>query len=143
MTYTDRHNTGQGDAPPGDYWYFAPSGGGLHVTLDKASTEGDPCVWHGEADVNVAVGQGEQSSVRADSSEPEYFLQGGFGPGDQIPFTGAGSTCDGSGNWPLYGYAYLFSVHAQKSSSTSLTGNASVSDPYTANSWNWSLGPQY
>ena len=145
LAYEDRHSSGQGDSPPGDYWYFNPSGGSLHVTLDKPSTDGDKCVWHGEADVPVHTGLGDTSSVRADSAAPEYYLIGGFGPGDQIPFTGAGSDCQGSGNWPLYGMAYLSSVHSQKSGSTSLNGSATQGGgPYTTLvTWHWSLGPQY
>jgi TolB-like protein len=145
MAYEDRHASGQGDSPPGDYWYFNPSAGNLHVTLDKPSTDGDKCVWHGEADVPVHTGLGDTSSVRADSEAPEYYLIGGFGPGDQVPFTGAGSDCQGSGTWGLYGMAYLYSVHSQKSGSTSLSGSATQGGgPYTALvTWQWSLGPQY
>jgi hypothetical protein len=124
---------------------FLPSGGSLHVTLDKPSTSDDPCVWHGEADVPIHTGLGDSSSVRADSATPEYFLQGLFGPGDQVSFTGAGSDCQGSGTWYLYGVGYLFSVHSQSSPSTSLTGSASQGGgPYTTLvTWQWSLGPQY
>lgn len=146
MTYTDRHNAGQGDAPPGDYWYFAPSGGSLHVNLSKPATDGDHCVWQGEVDVPIYTAGGDQSSVRADSGAPEYWLAGGFGPSDKVHFTGAGSDCQGEGDWNLYGMAYMFSGHAQKSASTTLIGSntSGGGDAYTTQvTWQWSLGPQY
>jgi len=145
MTYTDRHDHGAGgDEPPGDYWWFTPTGGSLHVTLSKPPTT-DDCTWQGDTTIPI-TGNGEQSSVRADSGEPEYYLLGGFGPSDKVTYTITGpDTCSGTQDFGLYGIAYLATQRSMKSASTSLAGDAATpSDPIaTQVTWHWSLGPQF
>jgi hypothetical protein len=140
--YVERHAMGQANAPPGDYWYFQPTAGTVHVTLNAVV---DKCSWSGSADFNVSTGSENTSSVQADTAAPYYFLQGLFAPGDQVPFTKTGDpSCDGTGTWPLYGMAWATSKDATPSSSTTLVGSADqdYGDGLTDH-WSWNLGPQF
>lgn len=144
MAYNARFPAGQGSAPPpGDYWYYAPESGTINASISKPAADANDCSWSGQTSLAVPVGMGDASSVQADDPTPAYFLLGGFGPSQQIPFTKTGPVnCAGLGQFPLFGFAYLFSVDTQQSGSTALTGNAVRAEGGKTETWNWNLSPQ-
>ena len=137
--YVERHQVGQGNAPPGDYWWFQPASGSLHVTV--SGHIGD-CVLSGATDIAVSTGAENTSSVQADTATPYYFLQGIFGYADAVPYTATGPSCN-AGSEPLYGMAWLSTTDALPSSSTTLTGTADQNlGPGLDDHWGWSFSPQ-
>jgi Curli production assembly/transport component CsgG len=138
--YVERHQVGQGNAPPGDYWWFQPTSGTLHVTV---SGHVEDCALSGEGDITVTTGAENTSSVQADTATPYYFLQGIFGPYDGVQYTASGPSCNG-GTMPLYGMAWLSTKDALPSSSTTLTGSAEQNlGPGLDDHWSWNFSPQY
>lgn len=135
-SYTGRH-AGSGNA---DYWYFAPSGGTLHVTVDNPSAD---CSIHGAADIPVTTGQsGDMIAVQADTTTPSYEMFAEFAPTDAVPITTSGPSCSGQGSWPLTSVPYLRTTQPQQSSSPALSGSASQDQGGgTTAQWQWDLSP--
>ena len=91
---------------PGPYADYQSTSGSLHATLHWTTDDG--CTWSGETD--FAIGQPANYGglyAQEGVAEPAYNLS--LAPAsDSIPFTksGPGPSCNGTGQWPLNGYAY-------------------------------------
>ena len=88
-------------SPPGQYAFFRPDGGTVHLALDMVDGH---CTGHGETDIAVDPSSG-LSSVQQGVPQPTYTLYAAFGASPGIAFAWTGGTpadpCANDGTLPF------------------------------------------
>jgi hypothetical protein len=131
-------------SPAGEYAFFRPEGGTVHLALDMVDGH---CTGHGETDIGVDPGGG-LSSVQQGVTEPTYTLYAAFGASPGIAFSWTGGTpaepCANDGTLPFGAGLPVLATAALKSASTTLAGSTTDAYPGVAGSVHreWSLVPQ-
>ena len=131
-----------GDDPAGEYAYYEPESGGIHMIVDGVDGE---CTYHGEGDATIVPKVGEGGRVQQGVDEPSYAWLASLPLGASVRVTtvgpehcGGGSTID----FPMAGRVFLNTLVTQRSSSTSLAGTAEFPVGLVVTKWAWSLAPQ-
>jgi Curli production assembly/transport component CsgG len=130
--------------PPGQYAFFRPDGGTVHLALDMVDGH---CTGHGETDISVDP-SGGLSSVQQGVMEPAYTLYAAFGASPGIAFSWTGGTpadpCGNDGTLPFGAGLPVLATPTLKSSSATLAGSATDAFPGLMGSFHreWSLVPQ-
>ena len=87
-------------SPTGEYAFFRPEGGTVHLTLDMVDGH---CTGHGETDIGVDP-SGGISSVQQGVEQPTYTLYAAFAASPGIAFAWTGGTpadpCGNDGTLP-------------------------------------------
>ncbi|MGZ4271569.1 MAG: hypothetical protein ACXVSX_20480 [Solirubrobacteraceae bacterium] len=131
-------------SPAGQYAFFRPEGGTVHLALDMVDGH---CTGHGETDIGVDPGGG-LSSVEQGVSEPTYTLYAAFAASPGIAFAWTGGTdadpCANDGTLPFGAGLPVLATRTLKSSSATLAGSTTDAFPGVAGSVHreWSLVPQ-
>ena len=131
-------------SPAGQYAFFRPEGGTVHLALDMVDGH---CTGHGETDIGVDPGGG-LSSVQQGVTEPTYTLYAAFGASPGIAFSWTGGTpaepCANDGTLPFGAGLPVLATATLKSASTTLAGSTTDAFPGVAGSVHreWSLVPQ-
>jgi len=131
-------------SPPGEYAFFRPDGGTVHLALDMVDGH---CTGHGETDIAVDP-SGGLSSVQQGVTEPTYTLYAAFGASPGIAFAWSGGTdadpCANDGTLPFGAGLPVLATATLKSASTTLAGSTTDAFPGVAGSVHreWSLVPQ-
>jgi hypothetical protein len=131
-------------SPAGEYAFFRPDGGTVHLALDMVDGH---CTGHGETDIAVDP-SGGLSSVQQGVTEPTYTLYAAFGASPGIAFTWTGGTdadpCANDGTLPFGAGLPVLATATLKSASTTLAGSTTDAFPGVAGSVHreWSLVPQ-
>jgi hypothetical protein len=131
-------------SPEGEYAFFRPEGGTIHLTLDMVDGH---CTGHGESDLSVDP-NGGISSVQQGVNQPTYTLYAAFGASPGIPFSWAGGTpedpCSDNGTLPFGAGLPVLATKTLKSASTTLAGSTTDTFPGAMGSVHreWSLVPQ-
>jgi hypothetical protein len=131
-------------SPPGQYAFFRPDGGSVHLTLDMVDGH---CTGHGETDISVDPGGG-LSSVQQGVAQPTYTLYAAFGASPGIAFSWTGGTpadpCANDGTLPFGAGLPVLATATLKSPSTTLAGSTTDTFPGVMGSVHreWSLVPQ-
>ena len=132
-----------GDEPPGEYAYYEPESGSVHVIID--GRQGD-CTYHGETTASIAIVRGEGGHVQQGVDDPTYeFLDriADDAPHAQLAISGPDHCGGGTTQpFPVFGRVVLGTQGRVHSASTTLTGTASVPIGIVSNVWSWSLAPQ-
>jgi hypothetical protein len=132
-----------GDEPPGEYAYYEPESGSVHVIVD--GRQGD-CTYHGETTASIAIVRGEGGHVQQGVDDPTYeFLDriADDAPAAQLAISGPDHCGGGTTQpFPVFGRVVLGTQGRVHSASTTLTGTASVPIGIVSNVWSWSLAPQ-
>ena len=133
-----------GGSPPGEYAFFRPDGGTVHLALDMVDGH---CTGHGETDIAVDP-SGGLSSVQQGVTEPTYTLYAAFGASPGIAFAWSGGTdadpCANDGTLPFGAGLPVLATATLKSASTTLAGSTTDAFPGVMGSVHreWSLVPQ-
>jgi hypothetical protein len=131
-------------SPKGQYAFFRPEGGTVHLTLDMVDGH---CTGHGETDIGVDP-NGGISSVEQGVEQPTYTLYAAFAASPGIPFSWTGGTdadpCSNDGTLPFGAGLPVLATATLKSASTTLAGSSTDAFPGGAGSVHreWSLMPQ-
>ena len=131
-------------SPPGQYAFFRPDGGSVHLALDMVDGH---CTGHGETDISVDPGGG-LSSVQQGVAQPTYTLYAAFGASPGIAFSWTGGTpadpCANDGTLPFGAGFPVLATKTLKSASTTLAGSTTDTFPGAMGSVHreWSLAPQ-
>ncbi|HSS56843.1 MAG TPA: CsgG/HfaB family protein [Solirubrobacteraceae bacterium] len=131
-------------SPPGQYAFFRPDGGTVHLALDMVDGH---CTGHGETDIAVDPSSG-LSSVQQGVPQPTYTLYAAFGASPGIAFAWTGGTpadpCANDGTLPFDAGLPVLATPTLRSPSTTLVGNTTDSFPGLMGSVHrqWSLVPQ-
>jgi hypothetical protein len=130
-------------SPEGQYAFFRPEGGTVHLTLDMVDGH---CTGHGETDIGVDP-NGGISSVQQGVEEPTYTLYAAFAASPGIPFSWTGGTdadpCSNDGTLPFGAGLPVLATRTLKSASTTLTGSSTDVFPGAGSVHReWSLVPQ-
>ena len=131
-----------GNDPPGEYAYYEPESGGIHMIVDGAEGE---CTYHGEADATIVPSVGEGGRVQQGVDEPSYAWGASLPLGASVRVTTVGPEHCGGGDvvdFPMAGRVFLNTLVTQRSSSTSLAGTAEFPIGHILTKWAWSLAPQ-
>ena len=84
----DRLGPAPAGSPAGQYAFFRPEDGTIHLTLDMVDGH---CTGHGETDLGVDP-SGGLSSVQQGVMQPTYTLYAAFGASPGIAFAWTGGT---------------------------------------------------
>jgi hypothetical protein len=131
-------------SPPGQYAFFRPDGGTVHLVLDMVDGH---CTGHGETDISVDP-SGGLSSVQQGVAQPTYTLYAAFGASPGIAFSWTGGTpadpCGNDGTLPFGAGLPVLATATLKSSSSTLAGATTDAFPGLMGSVHreWSLVPQ-
>ena len=131
-------------SPPGQYAFFRPDGGTVHLALDMVDGH---CTGHGETDIAVDP-SGGLSSVQQGVPQPTYTLYAAFGASPGIAFAWTGGTpaepCSNDGTLPFAAGLPVLATPTLKSGSTTLAGSSTDTFPGLMGSVHreWSLVPQ-
>ena len=130
-------------SPEGQYAFFRPEGGTVHLTLDMVDGH---CTGHGETDIGVDP-NGGISSVQQGVEEPTYTLYAAFAASPGIPFSWTGGTdadpCSNDGTLPFGAGLPVLATRTLKSASTTLAGSSTDAFPGAGSVHReWSLVPQ-
>jgi hypothetical protein len=131
-------------SPPGQYAFFRPDGGSVHLALDMVDGH---CTGHGETDISVDPGGG-LSSVQQGVAQPTYTLYADFGASPGIAFSWTGGTpadpCANDGTLPFGAGLPVLATATLRSASTTLAGSTIDTFPGVMGSVHreWSLVPQ-
>jgi hypothetical protein len=131
-------------SPAGQYAFFRPEGGTIHLTLDMVDGH---CTGHGETDLGVDP-NGGISSVQQGVKEPTYTLYAAFAASPGIAFAWTGGTdedpCANNGTLPFGAGLPVLATATLKSASTTLAGSSTDAFPGGAGSFHreWSLMPK-
>jgi hypothetical protein len=131
-------------SPAGEYGFFRPEGGTIHLTLDMVDGH---CTGHGETDLGVDPGGGI-SSVQQGVEQPTYTLYAAFAASPGIAFAWTGGTdedpCANNGTLPFGAGLPVLATATLKSASTTLAGSITDAFPGGAGSFHreWSLMPK-
>ena len=131
-------------SPPGQYAFFRPEGGTVHLALDMVDGH---CTGHGETDIAVDPSSG-LSSVQQGVMEPTYTLYAAFAASPGIAFAWTGGTdadpCANDGTLPFGAGLPVLATPTLKSASTTLAGSTTDAFPGLMGSVHreWSLVPQ-
>ena len=131
-------------SPEGQYAFFRPEGGTVHLTLDMVDGH---CTGHGETDIGVDP-SGGISSVQQGVKQPTYTLYAAFAESPGIAFSWAGGTpedpCGNDGTLPFGAGFPVLATKTLKSASTTLAGSTTDTFPGAMGSVHreWSLAPQ-
>ena len=131
-------------SPPGQYAFFRPDGGSVHLALDMVDGH---CTGHGETDISVDPGGG-LSSVQQGVAQPTYTLYAAFGASPGIAFSWTGGTpadpCANDGTLPFGAGLPVLATATLQSPSTTLAGSTTDTFPGVMGSVHreWSLVPQ-
>jgi hypothetical protein len=129
-------------SPPGDYAYYRPTAGTMHVVLDLSDGQ---CTGHGETDVTADPTAGNETSVQQGVKAPTYTLYAAFGASPGIPFAWSGppDTCANDGTLPFgAGFPALATAALHASSSTLAGSSTDVFPGLGSVHREWSLAPQ-
>ena len=131
-----------GDDPPGEYAYYEPEFGSVHVIVDGRDGE---CTYHGETTGEIDPRPGEGGPVQQGVDEPTYTCIARLKADvvAQVPIAGP-EHCGGGTTiaFPIGARVVLGTQGSVRSGSTMLTGSASVPIGNVSNTWAWSLAPQ-
>jgi hypothetical protein len=131
-------------SPEGDYAFFRPEGGTVHLTLDMVDGH---CTGHGETDIGVDP-SGGISSVQQGVEQPTYTLYAAFAESPGIAFSWTGGTpedpCGNDGTLPFGSGFPVLATATLKSPSSTLAGSTNDTFPGAMGSVHreWSLAPQ-
>ena len=131
-------------SPEGQYAFFRPEGGTVHLTLDMVDGH---CTGHGETDIGVDP-SGGISSVQQGVKQPTYTLYAAFAESPSIAFSWTGGTpenpCANDGTLPFGAGFPVLATKTLKSASTTLAGSTTDTFPGAMGSVHreWSLAPQ-
>jgi Curli production assembly/transport component CsgG len=130
-------------SPAGQYAFFRPEGGTIHLTLDMVDGH---CTGHGETDLGVDP-NGGISSVQQGVKQPTYTLYAAFGASPGIAFAWTGGTdedpCANDGVLPFGAGLPVLATATLKSASTTLAGSTTDAFPGAGSVHReWSLMPQ-
>jgi hypothetical protein len=131
-------------SPEGEYAFFRPEGGTVHLTLDMVDGH---CTGHGETDIGVDP-SGGISSVQQGVMQPTYTLYAAFAASPGIAFAWSGGTpedpCSDNGTLPFGAGLPVLATKTLKSASTTLAGSTTDTFPGAMGSVHreWSLAPQ-
>ena len=89
-----------GDDPPGEYAWYEPESGSVHVILDGTEAE---CTYHGEATIALEPHPGELSRVQQDVDAPAYYLIASLPPAATLSYTTTGPSYCGGGQTSPFG----------------------------------------
>ena len=116
-------------SPKGQYAFFRPEGGTVHLTLDMVDGH---CTGHGETDIGVDP-NGGISSVQQGVEQPTYTLYAAFAASPGIPFSWTGGTdedpCANIGTLPFGAGLPVLATATLKSASTTLAGSTTDAFP--------------
>jgi hypothetical protein len=130
-------------SPKGQYAFFRPEDGTIHLTLDMVDGH---CTGHGETDIGVDP-NGGISSVQQGVEQPTYTLYAAFAASPGIPFSWTGGTdadpCSNDGTLPFGAGLPVLATATLKSASATLTGSSTDVFPGAGSVHReWSLVPQ-
>ena len=131
-------------SPAGQYAFFRPEGGTIHLALDMVDGH---CTGHGETDIGVDP-ERRPSSVQQGVTQPTYTLYAAFGASPGIAFAWTGGThadpCANDGTLPFGAGLPVLATATLKSASTTLAGSTTDAFPGVMGSVHreWSLVPQ-
>jgi hypothetical protein len=131
-------------SPPGQYAFFRPDGGTIHLTLDMIDGH---CTGHGETDIGVDPAGG-LSSVQQGVQQPAYTLYAAFGASPGIAFSWTGGTdadpCSNDGTLPFGAGLPVLATATLRSQTTTLAGSSTDAFPGGMGSVHreWSLTPE-
>ena len=131
-------------SPKGEYAFFRPEGGTVHLTLDMVDGH---CTGHGETDIGVDP-NGGISSVQQGVERPTYTLYAAFAESPGIAFSWTGGTpedpCGNDGTLPFGAGLPVLATATLKSTSSTLAGSTTDTFPGAMGSVHreWSLAPQ-
>jgi hypothetical protein len=131
-------------SPTGEYAFFRPEGGTIHLTLDMVDGH---CTGHGETDIGVDP-SGGISSVQQGVEQPTYTLYAAFAESPGIAFSWTGGTpedpCGNDGTLPFGAGLPVLATATLKSASSTLAGSTTDTFPGAMGSVHreWSLAPQ-
>jgi hypothetical protein len=131
-------------SPKGEYAFFRPEGGTIHLTLDMVDGH---CTGHGETDIGVDP-SGGISSVQQGVEQPTYTLYAAFAESPGIAFSWTGGTpedpCGNDGTLPFGAGLPVLATATLKSASSTLAGSTTDTFPGAMGSVHreWSLAPQ-
>lgn len=131
-------------SPKGEYAFFRPEGGTVHLTLDMVDGH---CTGHGETDLGVDP-SGGISSVQQGVEQPTYTLYAAFAASPGIAFAWSGGTpedpCGNDGTLPFGAGLPVLATATIKSASPTLAGSSTDTFPGAMGSVHreWSLVPQ-
>lgn len=134
---------GPSGSPPGEYAYYRPAAGNMHLVLDMSDGQ---CAGHGETDIAADPNGGDDSSVQQGVKDPAYLLFVAFGASPGIPFTWSGppDTCANNGTLPFGAGFPALATGSRQASSSTLAGSSTDAFPGVMGSVHreWSLSPQ-
>jgi hypothetical protein len=131
-------------SPDGDYGFYRPAAGILHLTLDMVDGH---CTGHGETDLSVDPTAGDDSSVQAGVEKPTYTLYAAFGASPGIAFAWSGGTdedpCPNDGTLPFGAGLPALATATRQAASSTLAGSTTDLFPGLGSVRRaWSLVPQ-